>query len=398
MIDSETIRTARQNLAASGWRTILTIGAIVIGITAIIAMMSLGEGLNTSISRQFQSLGTNTLVVLPGKGFLETAFARLQEDDADTIERIRGVEFATPIYITTQQLTYKGNKKTRLAVGIDASRTEQLAGIGLLDLDAGRSLDPQDRTGVILGPTLAANTFDTPIPVKATLSINDTSFRVIGINRKASNSFLGGFFDSALILNSDTLLELSPTLTPSRIFVKTQDNADPSELKRKIEEELERSHRQTDFQVMAPDQIAQTAGSVIGIVQLVLIGIAGISLLVGGVGVMNTMYMSVSERTAEVGIMKAIGATDTQIRDIFLTEAALVGIVGGIIGVVLGMLLAALISFIASASGFDLSATVTIPMALGATVFSLALCLVFGYLPAKVAAEQDPVDAIRKNG
>ncbi len=397
MIDLESILTAQKNLSAQGWRTTLTVMAIVLGITSIITMMSLGEGLNASVNSQFETLGTHTLTVLPGKGFLESAFVQLEKSDVKTIESVRGVEFATEIYLTTQQFEYKNQKKTLTLIGVDPSKTKELGTFGLLNLANGRPLESKDKSGIIIGPKIENDTFEHDVFIKSEINAGEFRLKVVGINQKSENSIMGSFFDSAILMNSETLTDLNPTAKPSRIFVKILDDQDPAEIQSKIEEELERNHDATDFQVLTADQIAQTAGSVIGIIQLVLVGIAAISLVVGGVGVMNTMYMSVTERTSEVGIMKAIGATNTQIRDIFLLEALLIGIAGGIIGTILGILLATLVSIIASAGGFDLQAVVTIPMIALAVGFSMAICLVFGYWPAKQAAEQDPVEAIRKN-
>lgn len=397
-MDLESIQTSRKTLQSQGWRSMLTILSIVLGITAIITLVSLGEGLNASINKQFQSMGTDTLIVLPGKGFVESAFQSLETDDPQTIESIRGVSFATEIYLTTQRFDYKNQTKTRMVIGVDPDKWTELGTIGLVNLRSGRLITKNDTSSLIAGPRFATQTFEKELFVGSELQVGTDHFRIVGILEEATNSFYGGFMNNAAMTNIDTLkTKIDPDALPSRIFVKLESGANKNEVVEKVKAALKKKHGQTDFQVQTPDQVAQTAGSVVGLVQLVLIGIAAISLLVGGVGVMNTMYMSVSERTSEVGLMKAVGATNNQIREIFLIEASLIGIVGGIIGTILGTGLATLISIIATLGGFDLQAPVTIPIILGAVLFSMVICLVFGYLPALNASQLDPVDAIRKN-
>src|SRR3989338_1787000 len=355
MIDQESIKTAAKTLQSQGWRTSLTVLAIVLGITAIITLVSLGEGLNASVTKQFQSMGTDTLVVLPGKGFVESAFAQLRDDDDETIETVRGVSFAAEIYIASQQMEYKGERKTRLVIGIDPAQMSQMNIIGLVSLESGRVLSPRDQTAVMVGPRLAEKTFEKIVYVNNEIKMNDAHYRVVARLSKATNSFYGNFMDNAVILNSDQLTKIQPGIKPNRIFVKLDEGVKPDDVKERIENELELRHNQTDFQVMTPSQVGETAGSVIGLIQTILVGIAAISLVVGGVGVMNTMYMSVTERTSEVGVMKAIGAGNEQIRDIFLTEAALIGIIGGIIGTILGVGLATIITIAAHYDGFGLA-------------------------------------------
>ncbi|MFH0955341.1 MAG: ABC transporter permease [Candidatus Micrarchaeota archaeon] len=396
MFDLETIKTAVRNLRGQGFRSNLTVLGIVLGITAIIALISLGEGLTSSVQSQFESLGTDTLIVLPGKNFTDSAFVKLQSGDVATIQSVRGVDFAAELAIQTVFVEFKGEKKTIMAIGLDADKMLKLGGSGIVSLGEGRYLNSQDKTGIMIGPKLSEEKFKRPIHVTSSLGVNGKKLKVVGTTKESANTFVGGMFDEAVIMNIGTLETVTgQKVLPNRVFVKLFPGVGLDDAKDRISRILKRSHSKEDFQVLSAKQVGETAGSVIGLVQVVLVGIALISLLVGAVGIMNTMFMSVSERTKEIGIMKAIGATDSRILSIFITEAILLGLVGGVIGTVLGIGLAKLASIIATLAGFELPVTVSLATILFAVGFSMLVGLLSGILPAKTAAELDPVDAIR---
>ncbi|MBU0635860.1 ABC transporter permease [Candidatus Micrarchaeota archaeon] len=397
MLDVETIQTAFENLRDQGWRSSLTVIGIVLGITAIITLISLGEGLNQSITGQFQSIGANTLTVLPGKGFADMAFMHLQDDDAKTIESVRGVDFAAEIFIQSKALDFKSERKTVLVLGIDPEIIGRMEESGIAELGEGRSLTSQDRTGVVIGSRIAEKGFEKELHVNNAIFINEENFKVIGINEKSANSVMGSFFDNAVIMNSSALEDLvGETIYPTRIMVQLLEGSDSEEVQERLIATLERKHGKEDFQVVTAQQAGQTAGDIIGIVQLVLVGIAAISLLVGAVGIMNTMFMSVTERTREIGVMKAVGATNKQVLSIFLAEALIIGLVGGVIGVLLGIGVGQIVSIVATMAGFELQAITTLPVIIFALVFSMLIGVISGLWPARTAAALDPIEALRQ--
>ena len=394
-LDGELFKQAAANLKSQRLRSILTLLGIVIGIAAIIALIALGEGLNASVQQQFQQMGTDTLTILPGGGFAESIFAELERDDEDTIERIRGVESAVGIYVDNVRIEFKDEIKSVIVYGADASKTKNLKSMGMINVGQGRDLVQQDQGAILIGPRLADGFFENEIHLKENIKVNDEKLRVVGIMETAQH-FFGAIFNNAIVTTLEDLERLAgEELTPFRVMVKVAPGQDIDEVRERIEDVLERKHGKKDFQITSPEQAASVAGDVLGIIQLVLVGIAAISLLVGGIGIMNTMLMSVTERTHEIGVLKAVGATNNRILAIFLTEAALIGLLGGVIGIAIGVGLSSIISIIAVASGFPLEAVVSPTLLVGALAFSMFVGLVSGFLPARRASMLDPVEAMR---
>ncbi len=396
LFDLELIGIAFKNLRSQKFRSFLTLLGVVIGIAAISALVGVGTGLRDAVNSQFEALGTDTLLVLPGGGFAESVFAKLKEDDVDTIERAKGVDFAAEIFIANKQVSFEGEKKTSMIIGIDPKKMSKFELVNLVTIAQGRLMVPQDKFGIIIGDRFANNNFKKQINLKQSLEMEGQKLRVIGISEKAQQSF-GAMFNNAVVMNAETLKEISTEkITPFRIFVKVSDNQDIEETRQRVYDALYKAHgRKKDFQVMSTQQIGEVANSVIGLIEIVLIGIAAISLLVGGIGIMNTMLMAVMERTREIGVMKAIGATNNRILSIFLAESAMIGLVGGTGGIITGMIISQIISFVADLAGAQLPIEIS-PMAIiAAILFSMAVGIISGVVPARRAAMLDPVEALR---
>ena len=396
MFDRELLEKALQDINSQGIRGKLTVLGLVIGIASIFMLISLGQSLESSVQQQFETLGTQTLIVLPGKGFVDTAFVKLGKNDAKHIEDLVGVEFAAEIYFKPLQIRHGTERKTALVVGVEADKMDRFGSLNILNVDKGRVFGPKEKFAAIAGKSFSENAFKETLVPKQKVEIEGKKFDITGINAKPDNTF-ASFFDNAVLINKDTLNEITPeTIYPLRIFVKVADGVDAEEVKTRIERRLEKDHGAEDFRVLNAKQLAETATDVLSVAQIFLVGIAFISLLVGAIGIMNTMLMAVTERTKEIGIMKAVGATDRQVLAMFLTESALIGFFGGLIGVILGSLMFLGLAFAAGYAGFDLPANINIGLALAAMLFSAIIGMLSGTIPSLQAAKLDPVEAIRR--
>ena len=395
MIETELFKNAVRNLRQQGLRSYLTLLGIVIGIAAVISLISIGQGLSMAVEQEFESLGSTTIIILPGGSMTESLLAELGENDADLISKIRGVESATAMYMITDAIEVGDESKTIVIIGIDPDQQEALESINMLAIGEGRALGPSEKYGILIGNKISEGYFEEDIQLRQRLNIEDIGFRVVGIIESQSRSF-GTFFNIAIIMNSDTLKEISEEeITPFRIIAKAINKESVPEVRERIAYELEKDHGQKDFMLMGQQQIEESATAIIGIIQAVLIGLAAISLLVGGLGIMNTMFMSITERTKEIGIMKAVGATNTTILSIFLVESSLIGLIGGIIGIILGFALSLIISAVATYAGMGLESYMGIELIIGAMLFSMSIGVISGLLPSMRAAKMQPVDALR---
>jgi len=189
-VDFELFRVASRNLKGRGFRSFLTILGVVIGIAAIVALISVGEGLNQSVSQQFQSLGTETLFVLPGGGFIESAFAKLEDDDDETIEEVRGVDFAVPLYISGQQIEFKDTRYSVTIIGVKPEKIDKLSIIGMASVAEGRNLTASDTSGVVIGSNFASNIIKEDLSLRQSIEIGGKKFKVVGILDEASQSVI----------------------------------------------------------------------------------------------------------------------------------------------------------------------------------------------------------------
>lgn len=393
-IDGELFLNAFKNLRRQGIRTYLTTIGIVIGIAAVVALLMVGEGLNLTVQEEFEKMGSNTIMVMPGSSFMQSTFSRLESGDADKIKAINGVEDVFSINFVSMKVERGEDSITAIIMGVDPNVQEGMSQIGMLEVGEGRGLVSTDKYSVLIGKRFSENAFEKEIGLKQRLLIGGKNFRIIGITKEGGSSF-GSMFDNAIVMPTDTLEEAyGEELYPFRIIVRTFSKDDVAEVSDRITRVLKRAHGQEDFQVMAASQIQEVAASVLGLVQLVLVGIASISLIVGGIGIMNTMLMSVMERTRDIGIMKAIGATNKRIRNMFLIEAGLIGAVGGVIGLILGFLIAVGVGIAAQYAGFALKIVPNPLIFAGAVAFAMIVGMAAGYLPAKRAAQMDPVIAL----
>jgi len=390
------------NLKRRRVRSWLTMIGIFIGIAAVVALISLGQWLQDYITEEFEKLGADKIIIQPkGMGPPGTAGPSLilTSDDLDTVEKVRGVKWALGFLIKQGKAVYKDEAGIGFAVGTNPEDLELMSEIQSFNIFEGRDLKPGDKYKVVVGYNhVHGDIWDKQMQVGSTLEVEGYDFKVIGVLDKIGNPI----DDGSLYMSKEVLKEiLGVEDEESQIIVKTEQGFDPEEVADTIERKLRKSRGEKEdqetFNVQTSEQLLETFQSIFGVVQGVLVGIAAISLLVGGIGIMNTMYTSVLERTKEIGTMKAIGAKNSHVLLLFLLESGLLGLVGGLIGVGIGVGLAKTAEYIAAvALGSDLLRASMSPVILGgALAFSFIIGTLSGILPAMQASKLKPADALR---
>ncbi|MFH2019938.1 MAG: ABC transporter permease [archaeon] len=401
----DNIRLAFLNLSHRRLRSWLTMIGIFIGIAAVVSLIGLGEGLRTAISSQFGFLGSDILTVQasgiefagpPGSG----AINPLSDTLRDKLEKINGVDSAFNRKVATipvefgdiQQVGYAGS----VPVGANRKNFETMLN---LNIEEGRMLKDGETRSVVLGNNFLNpdGRFKKAARVGDNIILNGATFQVVGILKKKGSFTI----DSVILANEDVKDIFPDDGTTSIIVVKVKDESQIKNIQESVEKLMRKERHvkigEEDFTVSTPAKTLETLNSTLFAVQLFVYIIAGISLAVGGIGIMNTMYTAVLERTKEIGIMKAIGARNSTVFTIFFFESGFLGMVGGIIGVTIGAGLAYGLSYIGrlALGARLLQATISIELIIGALLFSFILGTFFGVFPALQAAKLQPVDALR---
>lgn len=394
-----------RNLKNRKLRTWLTLLGIVIGIASVIALIGLGNGLRAAITGQFGSVSADLLTVQaggisfggpPGSGVVNP----LKDSYVEDIESISYVEFAIARILETGTLEFNDIQQVGIAVSMpDGRPRDQVKDIFGLDAEFGRELKDGDGKKVFLGHNFMKkdNGFDKSIIPGENVKLNDESFEVVGI-MESKGSFM---FDGAVFVNEDVLRDLTDNQDDVDVIaIKVKNMNDVDKAKVAVEKYLRKERNvkegEEDFTVETAQAVLDTINSVLGGVQAFIIIIASISMFVGAVGIINTMFTSVMERRKEIGIMKSIGAKNSDIFYLFLIESGLLGVVGGILGVIFGSLVAiAGTTGLGTALGINVSPSISITMIIIALISSFILGAISGIIPAMQAAKMNPVDALR---
>ncbi len=392
-------------LSANKVRSGLTMLGIIIGISSVIAMTAIGNGAKVSIESSIQSIGSNLILVMPGAqrgAGLQVSSGRgsaksLTQDDSDAIvKEIIGIEAAAPELSGRYQVTSKG-KNTNTSV---TGTTGDYPIVRNIEIDLGSFVSDQNVRGLskvaVIGPTTRDDLFgEGADPTGQTIRIKNVEFKIIGVTKAKGGSGFGSQDDMIYIPLSTAQRFLAGETYVSTISVKAQSADSMTTLQEDITQLLLSRHRisdpqSADFTVMNQADIVATASSVVSTFTILLAAIAGISLVVGGIGIMNMMLTTVTERTKEIGLRKAIGATRKDISTQFLVEAVMLTCTGGVVGIALGWLVAFGITY----SGV-LQTSVSLGSVLLAFGVSTAIGIVFGYYPARRAARLNPIEALR---
>jgi putative ABC transport system permease protein len=385
---------ALKNVKNRKLRNSLTILGIIIGVAAIVALISISAGLKSSINEQFEKMGSNRFFVSASGGGDPSFRTGLNMDDVSALESLTELEWVNPYLISMEVVKLGREEVSGIPVmGLLTDNFEERITFSDWKAEKGRYLTAQDKYSVLIGSKIAVDGFDKNIIVNSNLVIKDHKFKVIGILEEFGNPQ----DDSSIFMPLDVMQDVfdkEDEVTMIDCIVKT--GLDINAAAKKASKRLEKIRDEETFEIITPEQLLEQLGSILVILQVVLIGIAAISLVVGAIGILNSMYTSVLERTNEIGVMKAIGAKNSDIGLLFVFESGIIGFVGGIIGVLLGFIMSKAIENFAAIAGYSI---LKVEVSFGLMAFGLGFALIVGILsgalPAKKAAKLRPVEAMR---
>jgi len=402
------LREAVRSINSNRTRSFLTILGIIIGVAAVIALMAAGQGAQASITNQIQSIGTNLVYVMPGNQLTNVTNRRpLTLADARALAnklRAPHIRYVSPIITNTNEVSYGKENQQTTVYGVEPG-FEIVQNLSLADGAFFTRTELDSRASVVvLGPMLADQILGKHEGITGmVIRINNYPFRVIGVTKSKGGSQFNNPDTFAYIPLTSMQARVKQDLSSGRVSFILLQAEDESSVKLAIDEAtlvLRESHRlnprqSDDFSITNQEDFLSIASSITSVLTIFLSGIAGISLLVGGIGIMNIMLVSVTERTSEIGLRKALGARKLDIMLQFLSESAMLSLIGGILGILIGWGLATLIGFVAVQMGANLIPVVGWDAILLATLFSTAVGLFFGWYPAQRAANLQPVEALR---
>lgn len=397
----ESFLMAWASLIANKMRSILTMLGIIIGVAAVIALVSIGNGVKQDIQNSISSLGSNLLMVMPGAprtpGVRPSAgsMKSLKVSDYEAISKLDGVKAASPMTSGSYVVIYQNKNWTTSVSGVSYNYLD----VNNWSMKSGRFLSEknvQNRERVaVVGKTVVKNLFGDEDPVGAEIRVKNIPFRIIGVLNSKGSGAMGNDQDDMVVIPYTTAMERVEGVDYLRmIYVVGKDENGIDRLQSDIENLLRVRHgikdtNLDDFNIQNMNSIMETMEETTGTLTLFLGAVAAISLVVGGIGIMNIMLVSVTERTREIGVRKALGATYSVIVTQFLIEAVVISLMGGIIGIILGIGSSKLIGM---ASG--MSTVISVPTIVMSFAFSMAIGLIFGIYPARKAAKLNPIDAL----
>ena len=397
----ESFLMAWASLIANKMRSILTMLGIIIGVAAVIALVSIGNGVKQDIQNSISSLGSNLLMVMPGAPRTpgvrpsQGSMKSLKVSDYEAISKLDGVKAASPYTANSYVTIYQSKNWTTTVSGVSSNFQD----VNNWTMAEGRfisskNVENRERVAVV-GQTVVKNLFAGEDPVGKEIRVKNIPFRVIGVLNSKGNGTMGNDQDDAIFIPYTTAMERVEGVDYLRmVYVVASDDNGIDRLQSDIENLLRVRHgikdtNLDDFNIQNMKSIMETMEQTTGTLTVFLGAVAAISLVVGGIGIMNIMLVSVTERTREIGIRKALGATYFVIVTQFLIEAVVISLMGGLIGIALGIGASKLIGL---ASG--MSTVISVPTIVLSFAFSMAIGLVFGIYPARKAAKLNPIDAL----
>ena len=397
----ESFLMAWASLVANKLRSLLTMLGIIIGVAAVIALVSIGNGVKQDIEDSISSLGSNLLVVMPGAPRTpgvrpsQGSMKSLKISDYEAIAKLEGVKAASPMTNGSYVVIYQNKNWTTSVAGVNANFQD----VNNWTMTSGRffsdkNVQNRERVAVV-GQTVVKNLFADEDPVGKEIRVKNIPFRVIGVLKSKGNGTMGNDQDDTVLIPYTTSMERVEGIDYlRRVYVVAKDDGGIDRLQADIENLLRVRHNikdtnLDDFNIQNMKSIMETVAQTTGTFTLFLGAVAAISLVVGGIGIMNIMLVSVTERTREIGVRKALGATYSVIVTQFLIEAVVISLMGGFIGIAFGIGASKVIGMVSG-----MSTIVSVPTIIMSFAFSMAIGLIFGIYPARKAAKLNPIDAL----
>jgi len=386
-------------------RTALTLIGTFIGVAAVVALISLGQGLQDAIAAEFAKSGGDKMMIQAKSGNLGppgvASAGRIEKRDISIIERVNGADKAGGILLRPSQIGFNKRLQAQYAIGIPTDDSVDLVLEAFaLEIDEGRMLKKSDRGKILIGSSFTGkDLFGKEMQLGSNVLVNNTPFKVAGILKSKGDPSV----DNGVIMNED---DLRPAIGIDKdvydlIYARSAKGFSPEEVAPNVMRALRRDRGEKEgfetVEVQTFSEVLQSFNAIFNIVQVVLVGIALISFVVGAVGIMNTMYTSVVERTREIGIMKAVGASNSQIVTMFFVESGIIGFMGGALGAAIGAAMSKLVE-IAAGKAFGsplIHASYPPALIIGSIFLATVIGVIAGFLPALQASRQKPVDAIR---
>ena len=384
------------------FKTMMSSLGIIIGVMAIVVMLTLGDGLYSGVSGQFGSLDLNQIIISPGQASQSSGIgfgavqtkppANLTDRDVSVLMTTPGVTEVNPRMVASGMVTFNRENRSLSIQGVRPSDETKLS----QQMAKGRFLSPTDTYSVVLGYNVSNGTFSRVINPGSTITITNPAlgmshtYTVVGVMSQSNGSVVSGDPNANIYMTTDGLKGFSLAKSYSVIYVRAADVNAVDKTADNVKAALSRFHRNEGFTVQTIKSFSQAISSIFDYIKYILSGIAAISLLVGGIGILNVMMLTVKERTKEIGLMKAVGATTSDVRMLFLAESALLGLISGLIGLGIAFLVCYVIG-----KGAGMPMPVSINNILIGIIFGLVTTTIAGVYPANQAAILDPIEALR---
>lgn len=390
----DVISFAGKNLKQKRTQSLLTIIGIVIGTITMVSLISLGYGVQNYINEEIMKMGANKITILPMKQFGTSPSQFFEDKEVKAIKNIRGVDEVLYGWYSGVNIEYKDEKYFgNMYYAKPSILRDVYSDVGGFEVEKGRWLLDGDNYKCMVGYSIAHKIFKRDLKIGDKITLNGKKFKIVGIMKQVGNQQ----DDNMVMIPLNVGEELFDRSGEYNILVvKIKDGEDAKKISKDIEDVLEKSMGTDDFSVLTAEQMAESVNSILGVLTIFLIGVAGISLLVGAVGISNTMHMSILERRKDIGILKALGAETTTILSIFVVEAGFLGLLGGIVGLIIGIIIAKVIEIAAQNMGYGMiQAWISWELVVGVLAFSFFVGIISGYFPARSGAKLNPVDTLR---